>query len=316
MFSLRAHAIICASLFAALLMIVPVAGGLQASGLIKDPTTYKIPAMLVVGGLFVAFAFSAVPVMVKLVLGFQRTVGNQDVPVVRTALSRENLIIWVMWALMAAGLLIAVPAAIADGAFGSGPRRALDNVPVGQSQGVLSARPGMTVEAMSRGSTLKIKAPPGAPVLAGGEVFDFRIPGSAIIFPACRYYYVSTFTRDRGRIQGISIGTSYHKLTRAERNAADAALRSRLAADGWLTGHEVYKTEEDQQLHDGLKQGPDGRVWLKDGMVLTIESTKVDEVAPGEDPESALVWIQAISLWSANDYAGFDRLVFAPPQQA
>ena len=41
MLSLRAHVIICASLFAALLLIVPLAGLLHATGLIKDPATYK-----------------------------------------------------------------------------------------------------------------------------------------------------------------------------------------------------------------------------------------------------------------------------------
>ena len=46
-----------------------------------------------------------------------------------------------------------------------------------------------------------------------------------------------------------------------------------------MTGHEVYKTEEDRQLHGGLKRGPEGRTWLKDGTVLTIEDPQVDESA-------------------------------------
>jgi len=312
MLSLRAHVIICASLFAALLLMVPLAGLLHATGLIKDPAAYKIPAIVIVGGLFAAFAFSAVPVIVKLVLGFQKTIGNQNVPAIRSLLSRENLIIWAMWGLMGAGLLIAIPAAIADGAFGTEPRRAVENLAIGKSQGVLAARPGMTVDEMVRASTLKLDPRPGAPVISGGEVFDFRIPGSSVVFPACRYYYISTFTQDPSRIQAISIGTSHQKLTRAERDAADAALQQRLAADGWLTGHEVYKTEEDRQLHGGSKRGPEGRTWFKDGTVLTIEDPQVDEVAPGQDAETATVWIQSISLWSADDYSGFDRLVFAP----
>jgi hypothetical protein len=316
MLSLRAHAIICGSLFAALLMLLPVGAALQSSGLIKNPAAYKYPAMMLAGGLVLAFAFSAVPVMVKLVLGFQRAVGNQNVPAIRTVLTLENLTIWVIWGLMAAGLLIAVPAAIADGAFGSQPRRELEGLAIGTSRGMLVARPGMTVDEMVHGSSLQLNAPTGAPVISGGAVFDFRIPGSKITFPGCRYYFVSTFTHDRNRIQGMSIGTSHQKLTRAERDAADAELRSRLAADGWLTGHEVYRDEEDRQLHGGLAQGPEGRVWLKDGTVLTIESSQVDEVATGQDPETALVWIQAVSLWSADDYSGFDRFAFAPPQAA
>ncbi|HMI41555.1 MAG TPA: hypothetical protein VK485_10035, partial [Sphingomicrobium sp.] len=166
MLSLRTHVIICAALFAALLLLVPLVGLLQASGLIKNPAAYRFPAMIILGGLVAAFAFSAVPVMVKLVLGFQKTVGNQDVPAIRSILSRETFIIWTMWAVMAAGLIIAIPAAIADGAFGAEPRRALDSRLVGKSQGVLTARPGMRVDEMVRGSTLKIVAPPGAPVIS------------------------------------------------------------------------------------------------------------------------------------------------------
>jgi hypothetical protein len=313
MLSLRAHVIICASLFAALLLIVPLAGLLHVTGLIKDPAAYKIPAIAIVGGLFAAFAFSAVPVIVKLVLGFQKTIGNQNVPAIGVVLSRENLIVWVMWGLMGAGALIAIPAAIADGAFGTEPRRAVENLVIGKSQGVLAARPGMTVDEIVRASTLKLDPRPGAAVISGGQVFDFRIPGSGVLFPACRYYYLSTFTQDPNRIQAISIGTSHQKLTRAERDAADAALQQRLAADGWVTGHEVYKTEEDRQLHGGLRRGPEGRTWLKDGTVLTIEDPQVDEVGRDQDAETATVWIQSISLWSADDYSGFDRLVFAPP---
>ena len=313
MLSLRAHVIICASLFAALLLIVPLAGLLHVTGLIKNPAAYKIPAIAIVGGLFAAFAFSAVPVIVKLVLGFQKTIGNQNVPAIGVVLSRENLIVWAMWGLMSAGALIAIPAAIADGALGTEPRRAVENLVIGKSQGVLAARPGMTVDEIVRASTLKLDPRPGAAVISGGQVFDFRIPGSGVLFPACRYYYLSTFNQDPNRIQAISIGTSHQKLTRAERDAADAALQQRLAADGWVSGHEVYKTKEDRQLHGGLKRGPEGRTWLKDGTVLTIEDPQVDEVGRDQDAETATVWIQSISLWSAEDYSGFDRLVFAPP---
>ena len=196
MLSLRAHVIICASLFAALLLMVPLAGLLHATGLIKDPAAYKIPAIAIVGGLFSAFAFSAVPVIVKLVLGVQKTIGNQNVPAIGAVLSRENLIVWAMWGLMGAGALIAIPAAIADGAFGTEPRRAVENLAIGQSQGVLTARPGMTVDEIVRASTLKLDPRPGAPVISGGQVFDFRIPGSGVGFPACRIYYLSTFTQD------------------------------------------------------------------------------------------------------------------------
>ncbi|MDB5424457.1 MAG: hypothetical protein JWQ29_1873 [Phenylobacterium sp.] len=311
MLSLRAHLIIAASLFAAILLMAGLAGALEAAGIVKDPAVLRIPAMVVGGGLFLAFGFSCVPVMVKLVLGAQRRLGNDAVPAIRSALAAETVIIWAIWALMAAGLAIAIPAAIADGAFGPGPGRAL-HAYAGKSAGVLAVRPGMSVAEMVAGSTLKLRAPPDAPVYAGGEVFEYRIPGSALSFPGARYFYVSTFTRDPSRVEAVSVGTSHDKLTRAEHEAADADLRRRLAADGWLAGHEAYRDEEDRQLHGGATRGPAGRVWLKDGVVLSIESTKVDEPPPGADPEAAPVWIQAISLWGAKDYSGFERWVFEP----
>src|SRR5436190_2835394 len=116
MLSLRAHLTICGSLLAALVLLAPLGGALQASGVVKNPEALKLPAMVLVLGLFLAFGFSCVPVMVKLVLGAQRAVGNADVPAVRAALRLETAIIWGLWALMAAGAVSALPAAIADGA--------------------------------------------------------------------------------------------------------------------------------------------------------------------------------------------------------
>jgi hypothetical protein len=311
MLSLRAHLIICGSLFAALVLLVPIGGALQASGLVKNPAALRLPVMVLVLGLFVAFGFSCVPVMVKLVLGAQRSLGNADVPAVRAALRLETAIIWGMWALMALGMVIAIPAAIADGAFGLEAQRGLKGAFIPKAEGVLVARPGMTVAELKAGSTVGLEAPPNAPVYAGQTPFDFRVPGSGITFPGCRYFFISTFTHDASRIEAVNVGLSHDKLTAAERDAADADLGRKLAADGWLTGHEVYRTEEDQQLHGGLKAGPSGRVWLKDGVVLSLEDAKVDDSKPGEDPAGAAIWIQAISLWGADDYSGLDRYVFA-----
>ncbi|MGC2412016.1 MAG: hypothetical protein WA459_04885 [Stellaceae bacterium] len=73
--------------------------------------------MILFFGLTVALMFSAIPVMVKLVLGFQVGIGNAGQPVVARFIARERLIIFVIWGLIALGLVIAVPAAIIDGAF-------------------------------------------------------------------------------------------------------------------------------------------------------------------------------------------------------
>ena len=134
MLSLRAHVIICASLFAALLLMVPLAGLLHATGLIKNPAAYKIPAIAIVGGLFSAFAFSAVPVIVKLVLGVQKTIGNQNVPAIGAVLSRENLIVWAMWGLMGCRRAYRHPGRDCRWRLRHEPRRAVENLAIGQSQ--------------------------------------------------------------------------------------------------------------------------------------------------------------------------------------
>ncbi len=115
MLSLRKHSIITASLFAALLIFGWGGNILQAEGI--SPGIFRIPFLVLMIGILLAFAYSTIPVMVMLVLGFQRRIGNQDVPVVASVLKAEKIIIWVIWGLMTAGLVIAVPAAIYNGAF-------------------------------------------------------------------------------------------------------------------------------------------------------------------------------------------------------
>jgi hypothetical protein len=51
------------------------------------------------------------------VMGFQRKIGNETVPVVASVLKAEKTIIYVLWALMLAGIVVALPAAIHGGLF-------------------------------------------------------------------------------------------------------------------------------------------------------------------------------------------------------
>ena len=117
MLSLRSHAIITAGIFAAIIAFAILGNTLEASGTITATPTLRIASMVLFFGLCIALMFSAVPVMVKLVLGAQVAIGNQGQPAVAAFLARERLIIFVMWALLALGLIVAVPAAIIDGAF-------------------------------------------------------------------------------------------------------------------------------------------------------------------------------------------------------
>jgi hypothetical protein len=235
----------------------------------------------------------------------------------------ETTIIWVIWGLILAGLAIAVPAAIKDGFLNGGTSSApvTDTSVDGPSLGTLVARPGMAVGEMIAQSTLKPQRASnpyvagGSTIAGGGGVFEFEIAGTGFKFEGCRYYFMSTYSKDPERIESISIGTSRAKLSRAALETANADLRSRLAAGGWLTGHEEYRTEEDIRLHGGETRGAEGALWLKNDTTLHIMTHRMDDSVAGEDPVTAGEWIQYIDLWEKKNYPGIERFVFAPPSK-
>jgi hypothetical protein len=316
--STRTFAWLCGGSFAALLIVGWGGNILQTSGVIRDPDSLKYPFLAVMFGLLLVFAISAIPLMVGAVLGFQRSIGNENVPLIRSALSGQNIIVFAIWGLMAAGAAIAIPAAIMNGALDTvGPTTASGETP-GPSQGTLVAAPGMTFAEMARQSSLKIDIATRAPItssVGAGGVFDYRIPASGMLFRNCRYYFVSPYTRAPDRIEAVNIGLSPHTVSRADLERADAALRTQLAADGWLTGHEEYRDEEDRTLHGGATRGPDGKLWLKNDMVLSLDSRRMDEPAAGEDANTAGKWIQFIGLRQRADYPFIQRYAFAPAQR-
>ena len=120
MLSLRAHALICGGLFAAMIGLAILGNVLQAAGVIAPAGVGK-PVAFLFFALFLAFGFSCVPVMVKLVFGVQRKRGDAGQPAIKAGPSAEVVIIWAMWALMATGAAIAIPAAIMGGMFKTEP---------------------------------------------------------------------------------------------------------------------------------------------------------------------------------------------------
>jgi hypothetical protein len=318
MFSLRTHAIISGSLLAALILFAVLGNLVNGGRPPKDPALL-MGARILFFGLFLALAFSLIPLMLKVFLAAQVKIGNGEIGLIKTLAAHQAAVVWVVWGLLIAGLAIALPAAVHDNFFGPEAARSLRALLRGGSHGILAAKPGMTAEEIVQQSTLplnQVKNPSGPnPVpIADGIVFDFEIPGTAILLKGCRYYFMSFFSDDPTHIEGMSIGTSPDKMSVAEIDAADADLRARLEADGWLTGHEVYKTEEDRQLHGGATEGPEGDLWLKDDTLLRIERRRMDDPVPGEDAATAGEWIQFIELWARRTYSGFDRFEFAPPK--
>ncbi|QEX24269.1 hypothetical protein FRZ61_42100 [Hypericibacter adhaerens] len=316
MFSLRTHAIISGALFAAMILFA-IGGNIVTGGRpLKDPTL-MLGAKILIFGLFLAFGFSVIPLLLKIFLAGQGAIGNSEVGLVKTLAAHQTAVVWVIWGIFIAGLALAIPAAINDDFFGPEAARSLRALLRGGSKGVLVAAPGMTTEEIVRQSSLKVNvlenpSGPGTPI-ADGVVFDFQIPGGAITLKGCRYYFISFDSNDRAHVQGISIGTSPDKMSVAEIDALDEDLRARLEADGWRAGHEVYKDEQDRQLHGGATQGPDGYTWLKGDTILDIERKRMDDPVPGEDAATAGQWIQFIELWARQTYPYIERYEFAPP---
>ena len=117
MLSLRTHAIITAVIFAAIAGLATLGNAVEASGAVSATPALRRGAMITFLALAVALMFSAVPVMVKLVLGFHVALGNAGRPVIGGLIAHERTIVFVLWALLALGLAVSLPAAIIDGAF-------------------------------------------------------------------------------------------------------------------------------------------------------------------------------------------------------
>ena len=121
MFSLKVHAIITGALFAAIVVMAMIGNVLHDQGFIPDSSAAQMAARVIFFGLFLAFGYSTIPLMVKFVLAGQVKIGNEDVTLVRAAIARQTHIIIALWVLITAGLLIAIPAAIHDGFFDIDP---------------------------------------------------------------------------------------------------------------------------------------------------------------------------------------------------
>jgi hypothetical protein len=118
MSGVRLPALFSGGILAILILAIFLGGALQQSGMVRNPAALETPAKIFFFTLFVLFGFSLIPLMVKIVLGVQVVTGNSNVPLIREAIRYSNWIVGVLWLLMAAGLVVALPAAIRQGFFG------------------------------------------------------------------------------------------------------------------------------------------------------------------------------------------------------
>jgi len=303
MLSLRAHAWIAGGLFAGIVAFAIVGNVLHDAGVLRDGCMAQRAAMVVFFGLFLGFGYAAIPLMVKLVLRGQTAFGNADVSLVRAAMARERTIIFVLWGLITLGLAIAVPAAIMGGMFDVAPKK--PRFVEKPSEGTLVAAPGMTMAELQRRSTLKV-----TDLSSRARVFDFILSGTKLTFPRARAYMIET---QGDRIVRIAIGTSQNALSRGELEGEDALLREIFTAEGWLTGYDNYRTEQDKRFHGGLPGGKGGVVWMKGDLIAMIRAQRLDEPKAGES-DAAGRWQQVVEMTGRANFSDFGKYEFAKPQ--
>jgi hypothetical protein len=281
-------AIISGGIFGVMMLAIALGDVLIGSGVVKDPLQYQVPAKIVFFTLFVAFGFSLIPLMVRAVLAGLEAIGRGvNAQPFAPLIARPGWIVWPLWLLMAAGLAVALPAAIRAGFFApdagsSAPARdsaaeAIAKLPL---QGTLVAAPGMAVASMFAESTLAIQRGSKSALFSGAQfggaaIFDYRVGRTATVFHRCRYYYITTSSRDPARIAAINVGISSEKLSRSQLLVADRDLGRHFAADHWIAVRP--------------------HTWTRSGMVLALRSRRLDDAAPGEARDAG-EWIQYVEL--------------------
>jgi hypothetical protein len=265
------------------------------------PADAARPAAWVAGAIllcFVVLGCALVPLMLRLFVSMQASIGNADLWLVRLLREHERGVTLTMWTMFALGTLIALPVMARDmlglDLFGalSGP---------GKSQGTLVLDVGMPLAEVRQRSTLKLVdesrggLTPEGRVIARG-IFDLQIADSALSFPLCRYYWIHTDGSDASRVQDVNVGISPRTLTRAALLEAHRQVQERLRQDGWQEGAIPHRTPEEQRLHGGAASTGQGFYWARGGTLLQLSARRMDEERRGEDPGTAGQWIQVLEL--------------------
>jgi hypothetical protein len=314
----RRSAFISGALLAVIILLAVAGNMLEAAG--ADPAVFALPAKPLFFALFVAFGYSAIPLIVRSVVMLNIEIGTaiRQVPLVRN----ERPFIWAGWVLLTLGLVAGLPFAVGGGLFGEEAAQAMATLLEGSSQGVLTANIGMTGEEMRRRSTLAMskgihQTLTGSTIFAGEGVFTFELArelaGTGLRFERSRYYFIETGDHDDPHLVAMSIGIMPRKADWAGLVAAREALRARLRENGWAAGRYVYRTEEMQRLMGGAKTGGEGDYWLKGDTVLRILVKRMDDAKPDEG-EHAGEWLQYLELRGRADYLRRNPMLeFTPP---
>jgi len=118
--SLKAWALVCASIFAVIVAGAIIGAMLESSGtLTDDAVRYKGLHMVQMAFflLFCLLCFTIVPFVIKLFIFMQIKVGHGEFFMIKWLQAHQQKVIYVLWSLLVIGFSIALPSAVKDGMF-------------------------------------------------------------------------------------------------------------------------------------------------------------------------------------------------------
>src|SRR5579862_3256129 len=183
--SLRVSAVVFGAFLVTMIGLAMIGNAIAPH--VASPERFRLPSLIVFFVLFIGTGFSAIPVMVHIVLGGLPGGLGATHPVRRLG----TITLWGIWALCAAGLIVALPAAIADGFFGSGPAREVTRRLEGPSRGTLVANVGMTLDEIKKRSSLPVTERAwygGTREIIGDPIFDFHLASTTLTFARAHFY--------------------------------------------------------------------------------------------------------------------------------
>ncbi len=258
--------------------------------------------------LFFILAFSLFPLLLHLFLVIERGLGKTDVGLVRFLRAHERGVIYALWAMFIAGLLIALPVMWTD-LFGFGK-----SLP--KSQGLIVANIGLPLGETLARSTFPIpqvtrESLTGSNMSVCQGVFDFEVADTGPRFENCRYCCLEMDHHDDPKIVYINVGISSQRRARSEMAAEHGAIITRLRAAGWAPGRYVYSdTEMIKRLR--VTRDAEGRYWAKDNVLMIVSEKRMDVPQPNENPNTAGEFIHVIDLLPRND-PSYLKLIFESP---
>jgi hypothetical protein len=117
-FSLKTHAIIFGSIVLAIIAWIMIGNILIIYAHV--PPTPTTAARVLFFVIFLALAFSAVPLMVKSFLALQVAIGNGGVGMIRFIIAHQNAIVYGVWACCLLSIVMALPSMVKSGFFTAG----------------------------------------------------------------------------------------------------------------------------------------------------------------------------------------------------